>query len=384
MAHIPPAKVTVQGPHNESEPDHKSHLQEQLQSISSTVTHLLVDNDTPSNTEWDLLGAHFKQVENLQLESGFNEELNDKNIPLHWPLKNLELGSACGELIQSPFIRQGLVQRLKLYFTCNLRFEGPTTSELYDTHSEAVSRGKIEGEYMNGEGDKKIEITYLPELVCNHMSKIYSDPDRKLDPENEPPTGPISLQTLEIWENDAIDTFCRMFGALPHLVDNLHTLQLRSTSGLDFSLIGEETFRQLLPAMTNLKVLNLTVGDVFQDPTFLPMLHKILPPNLRTLYFRAPASLTKSDHWADWLQSFQSSEFLPHLKHLAFVLDLYYKPNSTRSFGKEETEAPLDLLLYARQECQTLYDVAQKRGIHLEVMPKEPDFALLRPVDSRW
>ncbi|KAJ6115427.1 hypothetical protein N7486_001205 [Penicillium sp. IBT 16267x] len=382
MAHTPPAVVMVKGPHNASEPDHESHLQQQLHSISKDVTRLLIDKDTPSDAEWALLAAHFNNVEDLELESGFNEELNDRNIPLHWPLKRLKLSSACGALVQSPFVRQGMIHHLSLNFTCSLRFEGPTSAELSKAHQEAIARGEKEAEYI-GENSKKIQITYLPQLVCEHMSKVYSNPDRKLDPENEPPAGTINLQSLEIWENDALDTFCRMYGALPHLIDNLHTLRLRSTYGLDFGLVGEETFRQLLPELKYLKVLNLTVGNVFDDPSYLPTLHRALPPNLTTLYFRGPASLSKSEQWADWLLAFESSEFLPHLQHLAFALDLHY-PEEQTGWGPKETQAPLDLLHYARQECQSLYDSARKRGIYLEAMPKEPESQALRPVDPRW
>ncbi|KAJ5652918.1 hypothetical protein N7507_010344 [Penicillium longicatenatum] len=380
MAHIAPAVVMVKGPHND-EPDRES-LQQQLESISKNATHLLIDKDTPSDAEWALLGAHFHSVEDLELESGFNEELNDKNIPLHWPLKRLEIGSACGALIQSPFVRQGMVPHLKLNFTCNLRFEGPTSGELYKAHQEAIERGEIEAEYV-GKGSKKVKFTYLPQLVCEHMDKVYSNPDRKLDPDNEPPAGPINLQTLEIWENDALDTFCRMYGALPHLVYNLQALRLRSTSCLDFVLNGEETFRQLLPELKTLKLLNLTVGNIFCDPLYLPTFYRALPPNLTTLYFRGPASLTKSEHWADWLLAFDSTDFFPHLRHLAFVLDLHY-PAEQKRWGQKETEAPLDLLQYARRQCQPLYDSALKRGIHLEAMPKEPESSALRPVDPRW
>ncbi|KAJ5537562.1 hypothetical protein N7494_007041 [Penicillium frequentans] len=380
MAHIPPAVVMVKGPHTD-DPNLEKHLQQQLKSISKNVTRLLIDEDTPSDAEWALLGAHFNNVEDLELESGFNEQLNDKNIPFHWPLKRLALSSACGDLVQSLFIRQGMVHHLKLNFTCNLRFEGPTSDELRKAHREAIDRGEKEVEYLGK--DSQIQVTYLPQMVCEHMSKVYSSPERKLDPENEPPVGPINLQSLEIFENDALDTLCRMYGALPHLVYNLHTLRLRSTTGLDFGLVGEETFRQLLPGLDNLKVLNLTVGDIFDNPLYLPTLYNALPPNLTTLYLRGPASLTKSEHWADWLRAFESSNFLPHLQHLAFVLDLHY-PEEKTGWGRKETEAPLDLLEYARRECQPLYDSARRRGIHLEAMPKEPESPALRPVDSRW
>lgn len=140
MAHIPSAVVVVKGPHTDA-PDLESHLQQKLQSISKNVTHLLIDKDTPSNVEWAILGAHFNNVEDLELESGFNEELNDRNIPLHWPLKRLALSSAGGELVQSPFIRQGTIHHLKLNFTCNLRFEGPTSDELRKAHTKKPLTG---------------------------------------------------------------------------------------------------------------------------------------------------------------------------------------------------------------------------------------------------
>ncbi|KAJ6023685.1 hypothetical protein N7540_004482 [Penicillium herquei] len=380
MAHIPPAVIKVQGPYEESAPDHETRLTDQLQSISPTITNLLIDDSTPSDTEWALLGAHLKNVEDLELESGFNENLNDKNLPLHWPLRKLTLYSACGELIQSPFIRQGLVSHLSICLTCNLRFEGPTTEELTRLHDESTAQETNE----NHDKPEGIKVTYLPELVVNHMQKLYADPDRKLDPANEPPAGPINLKTLEIWENDAIDTFCRMFGALPHIIDNLHTLRLRSTKGLDFGLTSEETFRQILPIMGNLQVLNFTVGEVFEDPQFLPTLHKLLPPNLTTLYFRGPVSLVTSEHWADWLRAFRSPSFLPKLQRLAFVLDLHYEGGDPVSWGRKEGPAPMGLLQQARQECETLYGIARDRGLILEDMPAEPHSQLFRCVDSRW
>ncbi|KAJ5519141.1 hypothetical protein N7453_001563 [Penicillium expansum] len=378
MAHIPPVVIKVQGPWEATKPDHETCLKDQLQSISPTVTNLVIDEDTPSDAEWALLGAHLKNVEELELESGFNEDLDDKRLPLHWPLKKLTLSSACGELIQSPFIRQGLVSHLSLFFTCNLRFEGPTTDELTRLHDESTTQETNENEDTH----KGIKITYVPELVVNHMQKIYADPDRK--PENEPPAGPINLKTLEIWENDALDTFCRMSAALPHIVENLHTLRLRSTSGLDFGLTSEETFRQLLPLMENLQVLNFTVGEIFEDPQFLPTLHKLLPPNLTTLYFRGPVSLATSEHWAGWLQAFRSPTFLPKLERLAFVLDLHYGENDSATWGKKETPAPENLLQQARRGCETLYGIARDRGLVVENMPTEPSSKLLRCVDSRW
>ncbi|KAJ5701044.1 hypothetical protein N7488_008592 [Penicillium malachiteum] len=349
IAYIPLAVIKVQGPHETTEPDHETRLKDQLQSISPQLK---------------------LNAEELELESGFNEELNDHNLPLHWPLRKLTLSSACDELIQSPF---------DWSHTC------PSISHATFDSRALQPTGLLD--YMTNQPPKKnrmIKITYIPELVVMHMQKVYADPDRKLDPENEPLAGPINLKTLEIWENDAIDTFCRMSGALPHIVDNLHTLRLRSTSGLDFSMITEDTFRQLLPAMENLQVLNFTVGEIFQDPQFLPALHSILPPNLTTLYFRGPVSLVTSEHWADWLRAFRSTTFLPKLQRLAFVLDLHYGEHDPKAWGKKESPAPTGLLQQARQECETLYGIARERGIFLEDMPTEPHSKLLRCVDSRW
>ncbi|KAJ5087163.1 hypothetical protein N7456_010779 [Penicillium angulare] len=383
MAHIPPAVIKVQGPHNTSNPDHESNLQTQLQSISRSVTHLMIDDDTPSDAEWALLGSHFHNVKELELESGFNEELNDKCIPRHWPLKKLQLNSACGELVQSPFVRQGLIQHLSLYFTCNLRFEGPTTEEFLSIARETKAQEENDSEKKQG-NEKGIEIIYLPEIVANHMHDVYSNPERKPDPENEPPEDTIHLKTLEIMENDAMDTFCRFFAALPHLARNLHTLRIRSTTGLDFIMIAEGTFRQILPVLRNLKVLNYTVGDVFHDPLLLPTMYRLFPPNLTTLYFRAPASLITSDQWPNWLRAFESREFLPHLENVAFVLDLHYEERREGSIGRRVRPAPIGLLHQARKECENLYGILRERGINVMSMPPEPDFLHLKPVDVRW
>lgn len=377
MADIPPTKITVQGSYGESTSEHDTQLEAQLQSISPTVTNLLIDGNTPSDTEWEILGAHLKNVEVLELESGFHEKLNDKNLPLHWPLKKLTLASACGELTQTPFIRQGLVSHLCLLLTCNLRFEGPTTEEFNNPEYQSITDD-------NTNTREGIRITYLPGIVADHMHKVYADPNRKLDPENEPPAGPINMKTLEIWENDALDTLSRMCGALPHIIDNLHTLLLRSTKGLDFALTTEGTFRQVLPVLGNLQVLNFTVGEIFRDPEFLPTIYQRLPPNLTTLYFRGPVSLVTSEHWANWLDAFRSPTFLPKLERLAFVLDLYYEPLVPGAFLRKQNPAPMEVLQKARQECETLYGIARDRGIVVEDMPAEPSSTLFKCVDSRW
>ncbi|KAJ5577536.1 uncharacterized protein N7459_006500 [Penicillium hispanicum] len=387
MTHNAPAVVKVRGPDDASKSDHESSLQNQLQVIPRETKYLCIDENTPSDPEWALLSAHFSGVEDLEMNSGFDEELNDKNLPLHWPLQRLTLSSACAELVQSPFIRQGRVPHLSLFFTCGLRFEGPTSDALYREHRAAVDRGDKKAEYLTvREGtpdEKKIEITFLPGLVAEHMNQLYAGPEKKVDPENECPSGPINLKTLEIWENDAIDTFCRMTIALPHIVDNLQTLRIRSTSGLDFHYLDETPFRDILPQLEHLETLNLSVGEIFKDPAYLPTLYKIFPPNVKSLYFRGPVTLCQSEQWREWLDAFESGDFLPKLEHLAFVLDLHYE-HKEASDQKKESKAPEELLQHAHEACEKLYEIARRRGISIVSMPAEPESNLLRPVDDRW
>lgn len=102
-------KVIVKGPHKEKESEHKQQLLSQLENIPKETQTLLVDEDTPSDTEWALLGEHFNNLNDLKVNTGFNEELNDEKMPLEWPLKRLEISSASGELIRSPFVLEGKV-----------------------------------------------------------------------------------------------------------------------------------------------------------------------------------------------------------------------------------------------------------------------------------
>lgn len=385
-----PVTVKIQGPCEESWPDHESHLQDQLQSIQSNTTYLRLDGDTPSDKEWALLSAHFSHVENLELDSGFNEDLNDKSIPRHWPLRRLELRSACSQLVQSPFICRGQVSHLSLLLTSGLRFAGPTNSELLREHKDDVKSGEFKAQYITrNEGtpeERQIELIHMPELVCRHMNKFHWLPAGKSDPENVAPSDQINLHTLEIFENDAIDTFCRLTMDQPHLIENLQTLRIRSVRGLDFVYLDERPLRYILPQLVNLKTLNLTVGDVFHDPSYLPTLYQIFPPNLTTLFFRAPASLCQSEHWSAWLRAFESKEFLPQFQRFAFVLDLHHEVKEEGLRRKRVVPAPADILYQARVACEQLYGTVRRRGVSIETMPSEPEAenSLFTPVDDRW
>jgi hypothetical protein len=230
MTHTTPITLQVEGPSNEAKSDHGSHLKEELKSIPKDTKYLQIEGDTPSDAEWTILSSHFSNIEHLYLRAGFNEDLNDKGIPLHWPLQKLEFSDSVSEVFRTPFVLEGRVPHLSLFFTCGLRFEGSTSRELGVEHKEAIKRGEIGGDFIKvHEGtpdERKIEVTYLPSLVSDHINKIFTDPERGL---KESPPGPFNLRTLEIWENDGIDTFNRMALSLPHLVGNLRSLRIRST-----------------------------------------------------------------------------------------------------------------------------------------------------------
>ncbi|KAL3490242.1 hypothetical protein BJX62DRAFT_142471 [Aspergillus germanicus] len=386
---VGPFTVKVQGPHVDSEdiPEHTEPLLTQLKSIPKETTILTIGEDPPSDTEWGILGKHFTSVRDLTMDCGFNEELRDRLMPVHWPLEKLEIWGPCGEVTKSPHILQGRVAHLVLYFASEMRFEGPTSDELDRAHHEAIERGEKTKEYI---GDSGIQVIMLSELAVEWIAKKYPEGEHeisqfKLEPENQPVEGQeIRTRTLEIIENDAIDTFQRMSLALPHVVQNLRSLTLRSTSNPpDPRWLHEDFFGGVLKEMTNLETLHLTVGDIFQKEESLPALFTWLPPNVTTLHFRAPASLVHSKRWEEWVTAFESKDFLPKLERLAFVLDIH---NKEGEYSKKLEDAPEDLLLEARAACDRVCDAARRRGV--KVVPLEDKWAgkhvCLRPVDARW
>ncbi|RHZ48588.1 uncharacterized protein CDV56_106024 [Aspergillus thermomutatus] len=378
--------VRVQGPESEDLDNHKANLISQIKSIPQDTSSLRIEENTPSDKEWSILGEHFTNIRDLEMDSGFDEGLNDKEMPLHWPLERLEVSSAAGQVFQTPFVLQGRVKHLALIFTSDLRFEGPTNAELERANREAIARGEATPRSLTvGEGtpeERKMEVTYIPELVAQWMTDKYSKPNPQVESANRPPAQ-VTTDTLEIVENDALDAFCRLAVALPHVVDNLKTLTLRSTHGLDFHFAKESMFVAVLPHLLNLQTLRLSVGDIFEDEEYLPNLYTKLPPNLSTLFFRGPASLCQSNKWEKWIESFASKDYLPGLKKLGFVLDLHYEGDKD---GKKEVPAPEALLREARAACDRLYAVAKDRGITIEAMHDEwaDQFENLRQVDDRW
>jgi hypothetical protein len=379
--------IRTQGPHNEQQDDHKQQLLGQLRNIPKDAKALRIEEDTPSNAEWWVIGDHFSSVKDLEMDTGFNEELNDERMPLHWPLERLLISSACGEVVRSPFMLEGKVKHLILLLTSGLRFEGPTSEELYRASKEAILRSDAEGDYITVQegtpGECKIAFVSIPALVSKWMTQKCSGQDT-VSHLTRPTPDQINLEILEILENDAIDTFTRMTIALPHLVENLKTLNLCSSHGLDFHFTSEEMFQEILPQLIGLKTLILTVGEIFDNEQYLPLLYKRFPPNLSTLRVRSPVSLSKSEHWKEWVESFATSGFLPNLKRLSFVLDLDYKQED--SGRKTNVMAQEEQLREAKAACNQLYACAETRGITIE--PFYDEWAersrIFKQVDDRW
>ncbi|KAL4885449.1 hypothetical protein BJY04DRAFT_134565 [Aspergillus karnatakaensis] len=382
-----PYKVTVQGPHVDSEdaPDHRDPLLAQLKDIPKDATILTLNDDPPSDTEWDILGNHFTSVRDLTMDSGFNEDLNDRKMPLHWPLERLQIEGVCGEVTKSPHILQGRLGHLILCFTSEMRFEGPTSDELVAANKAAIAQGEAEAQYSpNG----RLQVFSISELAHEWMQAKYSNNENPpLELENRAVEGAESrLRTLEIIENDALDTFQRFSIALPHVVEGLSSLTLRSTDYAPCLFgIKEQLFFDILPQLTNLETLNLSIGEVFKKDTSLPGLFASLPPNLSTLQFRGPLSLKQSQRWEEWVAAFQSPTFLPRLQNLAFVLDLHYTRKDENSRLRLEP-APEDQLRQARDACGRIYDAAKGRGISVQPFTYRwaGGHVCLRPVDGRW
>jgi hypothetical protein len=421
--------IKVEGPDLENNAGHRESLLSQLEKIPKNVQSLQVNEDTPSNTEWSLLGDHFTGIKNLEMDSGWNERLNDENMPSHWPLEQLLIGSACSEVFRSPFIIEGKVGHLILFFTHGLRFEGPTNDELVRADNELIAQGKKEQEYLTVHkgtpAEKKLKLTYIPDLVQEWMVKKYTKQDREPEGDgNHVPSSSCGLQSglnlefgsessqqqinllpkevtvhlnkLEILENDAIDTFNRMAIALPHLVDNLSTINIRSTLGGDLHCSDETLFTDFLPQLTELKTLVLSVGDNFIHERSLPTLYQKFPPNLSTLRFRGPVSLARSNQWTSWIDAFSSSDFLPNLKRLSFVLDLHYEVQDRQNrevagvvnslVGGPPIKASDEMLREAQEACEMLYGAVERRGVIVEPFHDKwsKRHELLTQVDERW
>lgn len=308
------------GPQNGVKLDLSAALAPQLAHAPRDAPALTLEQETPTNEHWALLAQHFSSVTDLHMDSGWNEELNDADIPLHWPLQRLTLSSACGEVCRSPWIVEGRVPHLVLNYTAGLRFEGPTTKELCRANDEAIKEGVKEGPEERG----GIKITFVPDLVDEWMEKKYSKKDgSSADAEGEEEGQPASrLRKLEIIYNDVRDMLYRYVLAHPSLIDPVQELSLIAKSKYDMSACDEQILEKLLPQLEKLQTLVLVLGDHYRDREQLPNFFKSFPPNLETLHFQSSVSLAGDEVISKWVEAFQDPSFLPKLKKLSFVLDL--------------------------------------------------------------
>lgn len=276
---------------------------------------------------------------------------------------------------------EGRVEHLVLYLTSGLRFEGPTTAELCCLNDEAIERGEKQAEYFEMDG-RQVKISSVPDMVKEWMCKRYGN--KTFDLPILPPPEHIKLRKLEILENDAMDAMSRLVIGLPHLLGKLQTLHIRSTHNLDFHFTDERLFIVALPQLSGITTLVFSVGEVFTDKAIVPRLYKAFPPNLSTLRFRGPTSLVKSEHWKEWIDAFSNPEYLPQLKKLSFVLDLFYEQRGDERVT--DSRAPEDVLREARAACEELYDVVKKHGVTVELFYDEwaDKCRIFRQVDDRW
>lgn len=207
--------------------------------------------------------------------------------------------------------------------------------------------------------------------------------DKEISTTTTPPDGmPLSvMRTLEIVMNDAIDTFQRFFLARPHIIMGLERLYIRSTSGSDLHYFPGNLFPRILAQMSNLKHLELVLGDVFnyeeeeeeEDPDPVPErdeqiakdiapaeddilghLYEHLPHNLETLRVRGPIQLAQKEIFKQWIEHFGKPDFLPSLKSLSFVLDLD---------ENDRERASLEDLRMAKSQVVLLLKAAEARGV---------------------
>ncbi|KAL4904116.1 hypothetical protein BDW74DRAFT_179209 [Aspergillus multicolor] len=282
-------KVIAQGPSREQDPNHRNELLGQLKNIPKDTSKLLIADGTPSDAEWAILSDHFTGVQDLKLDSGWDQALNDRLMPEHWPLERLIVSGAYAELTRSPHLLHGRVKHLVLNYTCGLRFAGPTSKELCQEHVNKILSGEIPLKRLSS-NSAGLHIN-TPDLAKEWARRRYNPPvplDHQLGEESR-------LRTLEIIQHDALDTFQRMWMELPHVVKPVTSLTLHSTQiKHDSGWCNEAGLPLSLVEMKNLEMLDLAVGEVFDQPLALPALYAGFPPSLKPLSFRGPIALCRS------------------------------------------------------------------------------------------
>ncbi|KAE9392437.1 hypothetical protein BT96DRAFT_887999 [Gymnopus androsaceus JB14] len=345
-----------------------SPLPAQLATASRETTHLNLEEDIPSDSDWALLSSHFTSVTHLYMDSGWNEELGDAGIPLHWPLEKITIGSACGDVCTSPWIVEGRAKHLVFCYTAGLRFEGPTTNELLKGNNEAIATGEKEAMKAGN-----VTLTWVPDLARDWLREKYAkdqDENNGKDEETTSVTDTPPLRILEIIGNDVHDTLFRYVLAHPSLIDPVETLNLVAPSPYDLDVAPQNILHQVLPQLKAMKTLVLTVGDNYSSRELLPDLVGCLPPNLDFLRFRSSVSIATADPAlfdSKWVQAFADPTFLPNLKSLSFVLDLKDGEEDRKENEEYQTAAEAEAVLaQAKRACERLWRAAEGRGVVVE------------------
>ncbi|KAE9392434.1 hypothetical protein BT96DRAFT_944665 [Gymnopus androsaceus JB14] len=308
--------------------DMKYALPAQLATAPRETTHVNLETDIPSDSDWALLSSHFTSVTHLYMDSGWNERVGDAGIPLHWPLEKITIGSACADVCTSPWIIEGRAKHLVLYYTAGLRFEGPTTEELIKANREAIERGEKEA-YKVG----NLTINYVPDLARDWLREKFEKEknERNVKEEDTSRVPYVPLRTLEIIENDVHDTLLRYVLAHPSLVDPVETLNLVAPGPNDLELGPENVLHGILPQLKALNTLVLTVGDNYSSRELLPNL----------------------------VQAFANPTFLPNLKSISFVLDLKDGEEVRKKNEEYQTAAKAEAASDTQEESETVVEAAK-------------------------
>ncbi|KAK3296673.1 uncharacterized protein B0H64DRAFT_320885 [Chaetomium fimeti] len=355
-------------------------LQAVMAEIDRETEVLHIKGDVPTNDEWEALGQHFTKLRFLKVATGWDEDWTDAKFPLNWPLELLIIADAIAERITTPAIMEGRINHLVLLFACGLRFEGPLVEDLlkdaeptyvdfsYDANSAAPTHTmeiySIPGEWARWLQDNHGESTSL--------SRDHGD------------SPPSAMKTLDILGNDAFQMLAYVASAKFHLLTSLENLTLYSTSDDDLPLTNPSTFLTLLPSLTLLKQLKITLGSplyarILQSTRGEPFLGAVIPANIETLRLRGPVSATA--HLDEFAAAFGHANFLPNLKRISLLFDL---PDESSEHRKEPS---LEQLRAAHKACRKVLDAATARGVVVETFEEpwvECYARLFREVDNRW
>ena len=321
---------------------------------NSIILHL--NNEIPTNEQWDILSSYFNKVQKLYVSTGPVENWNDGSFPLAWPLDVLVVAGPASAEVLTPAIIEGHIEHLAFYLCHNLKWYGLENWESLEDLLPFINIGETEEERVSA-----LE-TWTPRRLQNRMLKHYV----QARPELEGKLPPTKTRTLEIIGNNAIDMFIGFCLQCFPAAARLESVTLCSD---DYGDVGdwanedapeEVFFATFLLVLEKLKVLRLSVGkrllssdDGLKTP-LLKMLWRFLPPKLEEFHFRGPVGLAPL--LGEWIEAFGDDKFLPALRKMSFRLDRAKE-------GEEVDEKARD---DARLACNKLREAAVARGIAVE------------------